>query len=185
MLDRLDSLDQQSEGLKVKIRNAGIEQREVSMRRLNIMCFRVKESTAENVAIRNEADKASLNHITYDVLDVTVKEFSFGGSLVRIGAYDENKTRPLRIKATRFGSQKRRKTARNKLKNYEDSKLKEIFFKSDLTKKQRAEAFTRRENRRKERAKERRRSTNPVGEVEPTRETAGERGGGPFQGSKK
>ena len=78
-------------------------------------------------------------------------------------------------------------TARNKLKNLDDPELKDVFFKPDLTKKQRAEAFARRENRRKEKAKERRQSTEPVGEGvgEPSREPAGGRRGEAFRASQK
>ena len=42
--------------------------------------------------------------------------------------------------------------ARTKLKGSSDPKLKELFFKPDLTKKQRAEAFAKRESRRSENA---------------------------------
>ena len=35
----------------------------MELRKLNIMCFGLKESTEENVDIRNEAEKADLSHI--------------------------------------------------------------------------------------------------------------------------
>ena len=188
VLDRLDSLEQQNEGLDDKIKNAVIEQREVDIRKLNIMCFGLKESTEENVDIRNVAEKANLSHIIHDVLEVSVEDFSVDGSLVRIGTFDENKTRPLRFKAKTFESKKKLlETARNKLKNQDDPELKDVFFKPDLTKKQRAEAFARRENRRKEKTKERRQSTEPVGEGvgEPSREPAGGPRGEAFRASQK
>ena len=110
----------------------------MDIRKLNIMCFGLKESTEENVDIRNEAEKANLSHIIHDadVLEVSVKDFSVDGSLVRIGTFDENKTRPLRFKARTFESKKKLlETARNKLKNQDDPELKDVFFKPDLTKK--------------------------------------------------
>ena len=184
VLDRLDSLEQQNEGLDDKIKNAVIEQREVDLRKLNIMCFGLKESTEENVDIKNEAEKTNLSRIIHDVLEVSEEDFSVDGSLVRIGTFDENKTRPLRFKAKTFESKKKLlETARNKLKNQDDPELKDVFFKPDLTKKQRAEAFARRENRRKEKAKERRQSTEPVGEG--VGEPAGGRRGEAFRASQK
>ena len=68
--------------------------------------FRLKKSTEENVDIRNEAEKA-LSHIIHDVLELSVEDFSVDGSLVRIGTFDENKTRPLRFKAKTFESKKK------------------------------------------------------------------------------
>ena len=64
-------------------------------------------------------------------------------------------------------------SARIKLKDQTEPGLKDIFFKSDLTKKQRAEAFAKRESRRKEKRKGRRSSTEPVEKDS----------GDPFQGS--
>lgn len=180
VLERLDNLEQQSEGIDDKIKGAIMEQREIDARKLNIICFGLKESTEENAVIRNADDKAKLNHIINNVLEISENEFSVGDTPVRIGRFDEAKTRPLKFAAKSFESKKKLlEVARNKLKTLNDPECKDLFFKPDLTKKQRAEAFSRRENRRKEKAskskEERRRSNEPVGAV----------GGEPFHGPQR
>ena len=170
VLERLDNLEQQSEGIDDKIKGAVIEQREIDDRKLNILCFGLKESTEENAVIRNDDEKAKLNHIINNVLEISEDEFSIENTPVRIGRFDEAKTRPLKFVAKSFESKKKLlEVARNKLKTLNDPEFKGFFFKPDLTKKQRAESFDRREYRRKEKAnnsKERRRSNEPVGAVE-------------------
>ena len=73
---------------------------------------------------------------------------------IRIGQLKPNKVWPLRFEAKTFvGKKKLLQTARIKLKGSSDPELKELFLKPDLTKKQRAEAFAKRESRRSENAK--------------------------------
>ena len=178
VLERLGNLEQQSEGTDDKIKGVVIEQREIDNRKLNIMCFGLKESTEENAIIRND-DKKAKNHIINNVLEISEDEFSVENTPVRIGLFDEAKTRPQKFVAKSFESKKKLlEVARNKLKTLNHPEFKGLFFKPDLTKKQRAEAFDRREYRRKENAnnsKERRRSNQPVGAM----------GGEPFHGSQR
>ena len=182
LLERLDNFEQQSEGIDDKITGAIIEQRKIDTRKLNIMLFGLKESTKNAVIRKKNADeKAKLNHIINNVLEISEDEFSVEVTPVRIGRFDEAKTRPLKFVAKSFESKKKLlEVARNKLKTLNDPKLKDLFFKPDLTKKQRAEAFARRKNRRKEKAnkskeKERRGSAEPFGAE----------GGEPFHGSQR
>ena len=70
---------------------------------------------------------------------------------MRIGKFQQNKIRPLKFKARSFESKKNLfQTSRTKLKDRNNGEYKNLFFfKADLTKNQRAEAFARREIRRK------------------------------------
>lgn len=147
VLERLDSLEQQNEGLDEKIRGAINEQKEIDSRKLNIMCFGLTESTEENIPARNADEKAKLMHIINEVLEISEEDFSLDDTPVRIGKFDGTKTRPLKFVAKNFSSKKKLlDAARKKLKNSDNPEYKRLFFKPDLTINQRAEARARREN---------------------------------------
>ena len=66
-----------------------------------------------------------------------------------MGKKKENKIRPIRFEDKSVaGKKKVLQMARIKLKESTDHEYKNLFFKPDLTKKQRAEAFAKRESRR-------------------------------------
>ena len=136
VIDRLENLEQQNEGLDDKICGAIYEQREIDSRKLNIMCFGLKENTQEDEAQRKADDKTDLVHLIRDILEFPVDDLSLDESIVRIGKFEENKTRPIKFKALSFENKKKLlESARIKLKDQTEPGLKDIFFKSDLTKK--------------------------------------------------
>lgn len=147
VLERLDNLEQQNSGLDEKIRGAIYEQKEIDNRKLNVMCFGLAESTEEDALIRKADETAKLKYIIKEVLEISEEEFSFDDAPVRIGKFHESKTRPLKFVAKSFTSKKKLlDAARKKLKHSDDPEHKKLFFKPDLTKNQRVEARSRREN---------------------------------------
>ena len=147
VLKRLDNLEKTTEGIDEKIEVAMQEQREMDVRKLSIMCFGLKETTDDDHA----DDTSNLKHIIYDVLEIPEDDDDI--KPIRIGQLKPNKVRPLRFEAKAFvGKKKLLQMARIKLKGSSDPELKELFLKPDLTKKQRAEAFAKRESRRSENA---------------------------------
>ena len=119
------------------------EQKEVDIRKLSIMCFGLAESTEESQVMRTVDEIANLKHIIYDVLEVSEEDFPMDDiKPVRIGQIKENKIRPIRFEAKSVaGKKKVLQMARIKLKESTDHEYKNLFFKPDLTKKQRAEAL--------------------------------------------
>ena len=149
VIERLDKIEEQNEGLDDKIKGAILEQKEVDRRKLNIMCFGLGESTEEDAEQRNNDELAKIKHIIYNLLEMAEEDFPLEEGPVRIGKFQENKTRPLRFKAQSFECKKKLlQASRTKLKEIGDPQYKNLFFKPDLTKSQRAEAFAKRESRR-------------------------------------
>ena len=152
VLNRLDSLEKTTEGIDEKIKEAIQEQKEVDIRKLSVMCFGLRESTEESQEERNAEETEKLKRIiTYD-LELSEDDFPLDGfTPIRIGQPKPNRVRPIRFEAkTVAGKKKLLQMARTKLKDSRDSECKDLYFKPDLTKKQRAEAFTKRERRRAE-----------------------------------
>ena len=73
VLKRLDNLEKTTEGIDEKIKVANQEQREMDVRKLNIMCFGLREPTDNNYA----EDTSNLKHIIYDVLEIPEEDFPF------------------------------------------------------------------------------------------------------------
>lgn len=173
VIERLDKIEEENEGLDEKIRGVILEQKEIDNRKLNIMCFGLSESTEESAGLRNADEMVKIKHIINDVLEISEDEFSLDEAPVRIGKFQENKIRPLRLRAKSFESKKKLlQTSRTKLKDQNDPDYKDLFFKPDLTKNQRAEAFARRESRRNAKKKD-----------EPALDVVESVGGEPFRGS--
>ena len=150
VLERLDKIEEQNEGLDEKIKGAVLEQREIDNRKLNIMCFGLSESTEENAELRSAEELTKVKHIINNILEIPEEDFPLDEAPVRIGKFQQNKIRPLKFKARSFESKKNLlQTSRTKLKDRNNGEYKDLFFKADLTKNQRAEAFARREIRRK------------------------------------
>ena len=63
VLERLDKIEEQNEGLDDKIKGAILEQKEVDRRKLNIMCFGLSESTEEDAEQRNNDELTKIKHI--------------------------------------------------------------------------------------------------------------------------
>ena len=149
VLERLDKLEEQNDGLDEKIKGAIFEQKEIDNRKLNVMCFGLTESTEETAELRSNDEVSKLKHIITNVLEIPEEDFPFDEAPIRIGKFQENKVRPLRLKARNFELKKKLlQASRTKLKEHTASEYKDLFFKADLTKNQRAEAFARRESRR-------------------------------------
>ena len=127
-----------------------MEQREIDNRKLNIMCFGLSERTEENAELRNAEELTKAKHIINNIPEIPEEDFPLDEAPVCVGKFQENKIRPLKFKARPFESKKHLlQTSRTKLKDRHNGEYKDLFFKADLTKNQRAEAFARREIRRK------------------------------------
>ena len=175
VLKRLESLEKTTEGIDEKIKEAMQEQKEVDIRKLSVMCFGLRESTEESQEERISEETEKLKRIiTYD-LELTEDDFPLDGfKPIRIGQPKPNRVRPIRFEAkTVAGKKKLLQMARTKLKDSRDPECKDLYFKPDLTKKQRAEAFTKRERRRAENVE-----NQNIGAAE-----GGAGGGEPFHGS--
>lgn len=172
ILERLDNLEKSNEGLDEKIKGAIQEQKEVDGRRLNIMCFGLAE---ENPFLRGAEETAKLKHVIKDILEISEEDFPLQDvKPIRIGQYNEGKVRPVKFQAQTFESKKKLlQMARSKLKDSADPDCRKLFFKPDLTKKQRAEGKSKRMARR---------VVNPR-ENEQEMIDEGAEGGGPFHGS--
>ena len=111
------------------------------------LCFGFSESTEENAELRHAEELAKVKNIVNDVLEISEEDFSLDEAPVRIGKFQENKTRPLRSKAQSFESKKKLlQASRTKLKEVNDTEYKDLFIKPGLTKSQRAGGFAKRES---------------------------------------
>ena len=93
--------------------------------------------------LRNAEELTNVKRIINNVLEIPEEDFPLDEAPVRIGKFQENKLiyRPLKFKARSFESKKHLlQTSRTNLKDRNNGKYKDLFFKADLTKNQRAEA---------------------------------------------
>ena len=98
---------------------------------------------------RNGEDYDKILNIASNVMELENPRIMFTARPIRIGVRKPGKCRPLRLTVVSSESKKKIiEAARIKVKKSEDEMTRNVYFHPDLTKKQRNEAFTRRESRR-------------------------------------
>ena len=144
---RLDELE--SSGIENKIKEALAEQKERDIRKLNIMVFGLPESDRETADDRHTENLDRVLNIASTVMEIENARMMFAAKPIRIGIRNPGKCRPLRLTVDSVDSKKKIiEAARLKVKNCDDELVKNVYFHPDLTKKQRNEAFARRESKR-------------------------------------
>ena len=147
MNKRLDELE--NSRIESKIREALLEQKERDIRKLNLMVFGLPESDQDTPESRNEEDYDKIINITSAVMELENPRLMFTARPIRIGVKKPGRCRPLRLTVDKPESKKRIiEAVRPKVKESEDEMVRNVYFHPDLTKKQRDEAFARRESRR-------------------------------------
>ncbi|MES9882898.1 MAG: hypothetical protein ABW185_18680, partial [Sedimenticola sp.] len=132
------------------VRDEKKKKKEIEYRKLNVMCFGVGESNAGTANERRDEDEAQMKEIIADVLDGSEMQTE---KPIRIGKFIENptgnKVRPVKLVFQSFEDKKSLlKSAIEKVNKSKEGKYKNIYFQSDLTQKQREEAFLKRQQRR-------------------------------------
>ena len=144
MKNRLDNLE--SSGIDEKTKEAISEQRERELRKLSFMCFGLPESELDTTEGRNNEDFQRIREITSYVMEIDEPDQIFNVKPVRIGERKPGRCRPLRLTIDSVESKKKvLEAARMKMKNSNDEMTRNVYFHPDLTRKQRQEAFERRE----------------------------------------
>lgn len=128
------------------------EQHEREERKLNVVCFGLNESTKDQPEARREEDKCKIVKVLTEVMnlqDVLISD------PVRLGRYAENSVRCRPVRFTVDSIAIKQKIIERSRVNVKNSKLdicRNLFFQSDLTPKQREEAYKIRVERRKQNA---------------------------------
>ncbi|WAR24921.1 hypothetical protein MAR_038590 [Mya arenaria] len=120
------------------------EEKEIEMKKLNVIIHSLPESKGTSVEDKKVDDKRKVLSILNDVLNLDVQT----ENIIRLGKNIENreKARPLRVSVENFEGKRKVLDAYRRLKNHE--KYNSIFLTPDLTPKQRKQAFELREERR-------------------------------------
>ena len=178
----------ENSGIDSKIREALLEQKERDIRKLNLMVFGLPESDQETPEHRNGEDYDKILNIASNVMELENPRIMFTARPIRIGVRKPGKCRPLRLTVDSSESKKKIiEAARLKVKESEDEMTRNVYLHPDLTKKQRDEAFARRESRRLLKEEEERKARELL-ISRGSREVASggpDRGAEPFQGSTK
>lgn len=132
------------------------------------MCFGIGESNEGTATERRDEDEKRIKEIITDIVEDSDVQFE---KPIRIGKFNENPTaskiRPIKLVFQNFEEKKMiLKAARERVNTSKEEKYKPIFFQSDLTQKQREEAFLKRQQRRNSRTTEdQRRATDAQRQV--------------------
>ena len=181
---RIDELE--NNGIESRIREALMEQKERDIRKLNVMVFGLPESEQETPERRNEEDYDRILDIARVVMELENPRTMFTGRPIRIGLRKPGKSRPLRLTVDSTDSKKKiMEAARLKVKESDDEMTRNVYFHPDLTKKQRDEAFTRRESKRLLKEEEDKKIRELLASQGRREEASGgpDTGAEPFQGS--
>ena len=181
---RIDELE--NNGIESRIREALTEQKERDIRKLNIMVFGLPESDQETPERRNDEDYNRILDIVSVVMEIDNPRTMFTAKPIRIGLRKPGKSRPLRLNVDSTESKKKIiEAARLKVKESEDEMARNVYFHPDLTKKQRDEAFARRESKRLLREEENKKVRELLASRGRREEASGgpDSGAEPFQGS--
>ena len=181
---RIDELE--NNGIESRIREALMEQKERDIRKLNVMVFGLPESDQETPERRNEEDYDRILDIARVVMELENPRTMFTGRPIRIGLRKPGKSRPLRLTVNSTDSKKKiMEAARLKVKESDDEMTRNIYFHPDLTKKQRDEAFMRRESKRLLKEEEDKKIQELLASQSRREEASGgpDTGAEPFQGS--
>ncbi|XP_060573927.1 uncharacterized protein LOC132731720 [Ruditapes philippinarum] len=115
------------------------EQKDRESRRLNVICYGLPESVKESQEERKNDDNTRISSILSEIMNLSEVSFS---ETVRLGRYDGEKTRPTRFSVNSIETkQKILERARVNVRNSSVDLCKNLYFQSDLTLKQREEAY--------------------------------------------
>lgn len=124
------------------------EQQDRESRKLNVVCFGLNESVGDSPETRKADDKDRIEEVVHNVMSLQDVQTS---ELIRLGRYEEGRSRPRPIKFTVESVAIKQKIIEKSRTLVKDSRLeicRNLFFQSDLTKKQREEEYKRRVERR-------------------------------------
>ena len=124
------------------------EQQDRESRKLNVVCFGLKESGGDSSEARRADDKNIIEEVIHAVMGLQDTQIS---ELIRLGRYEEGRSRPHPIKFTVESVAIKQRLIEKSRTLVKESRLdicRDLFFQSDLTKKQREEEYKRRVERR-------------------------------------
>ena len=126
------------------------EQNERDYRKLNVVCFGMKESDCDIIEERRADEISKLNSLVHDIMNLPNTEVN---DIIRLGKFVESRVRPVRFSVESV-SDKQTIIERSHTHVHRSPAdiCKNIYFQSDLTKKQRDEEYLKRVERRKRNA---------------------------------
>lgn len=139
------------------------EKQNIEERKLNVVCFGLKESDQERPEERRQDDESRIISIVTEVMEIDREEIDFKERPVRLGKYDADasKIRPVKLVFTKVEAKKKvLKAAREKLKSSKEKRCENLYFQPDLTKSQRHDAFLKRNERRAKKSEDDAQSRN-------------------------
>lgn len=128
------------------------EQHERDLRKLNVVCFGLKESIEQSVEARKDDDSSKIDKVLHEVMNLPSVKIA---DPIRLGRFEEGsaRIRPIRFTVeSMVVKQQIIERSRSHVKSSKEEICKDLFFQSDLTAKQREDEYKKRVQRRKQNA---------------------------------